>query len=641
MGMKPVPMEKVRVIGSKDRADAIVSTLHDMKVIQLEEVSQDVKSLMKQGTDLPDKNIIIDELNRFRGYENLLHPRPVQKKMKFTSRQEILKAASDIRIGEDLRIAYSSMEDIRSTLKEIDNRLEVLSYMANLDVDLSYFNNNSISSFIVNYPYNVTSPDIITINAGRSTIVCVPKEREKEFSQSLGSGESRPIFIMKMSGKPSELKKSLEERKEELSQKIKELESGVEELSDKYYDKVVSIREALEIEAKKIEAAMRMPSTSSIFVLEGWIPGHSFSRLKNKIEKVTEKECIVERINTEERGPTLLQNPKGFRLFESFIRFYSLPQDIEIDPTLIFAVVFPIFFGIMVGDFGFGIVILLMSIWIIKRLNSNKKKVKLPKKLTNFIGSVFTPYQLQVLARALIPGGIAAIISGIVFNGFFGYSILPTQIGPFHVTYYNPIDYTSKILLMSGYFGVFMVSFGLILGMLNEHYYGEKIHVWGKFGWLLFVWGIVAFGLSLIYGLNLNLATNIYADIDVAVMAIGIILIVVAERVQGIIELPSIISHVLSYTRIMGILLASVILTSLINDFFFSTLSNPFMFILGVIILIFGQIFALLLAIVEGGIQGVRLLYVEFFSKFYHGNGRAFSPFGTNRKYTEEVTTKD
>ena len=641
MGMKPVPMEKVRVIGSKDRADAIVSTLHDMKVIQLEEVSQDVKSLMKQGTDLPDKNIIIDELNRFRGYENLLHPRPVQKKMKFTSRQEILKAASDIRIGEDLRIAYSSMEDIRSTLKEIDNRLEVLSYMANLDVDLSYFNNNSISSFIVNYPYNATSPDIITINAGHSTIVCVPKEREKEFSQSLGSGESRPIFIMKMSGKPSELKKSLEERKEELSQKIKELESGVEELSDKYYDKVVSIREALEIEAKKIEAAMRMPSTSSIFVLEGWIPGHSFSRLKNKIEKVTEKECIVERINTEERGPTLLQNPKGFRLFESFIRFYSLPQDIEIDPTLIFAVVFPIFFGIMVGDFGFGIVILLMSIWIIKRLNSNKKKVKLPKKLTNFIGSVFTPYQLQVLARALIPGGIAAIISGIVFNGFFGYSILPTQIGPFHVTYYNPIDYTSKILLMSGYFGVFMVSFGLILGMLNEHYYGEKIHVWGKFGWLLFVWGIVAFGLSLIYGLNLNLATNIYADIDVAVMAIGIILIVVAERVQGIIELPSIISHVLSYTRIMGILLASVILTSLINDFFFSTLSNPFMFILGVIILIFGQIFALLLAIVEGGIQGVRLLYVEFFSKFYHGNGRAFSPFGTNRKYTEEGTTKD
>ena len=638
MAMKPVPMEKIRVIGSKDRADRIISTLHDMKVIQLEEVSSDVRSLMNQGTELPDKSVVIDELNRFRGYENLLHPREIKNKMKFAGRDDLLKAASGIRIGEDLRIAYSSLDDIRSTLKDIDNRLEVLSYMEGLDVDLSYFNNNSISSFIVNYPYQSQSDDIVTISTGQSTIVCVPKDREKEFSQSLTSGDSRALFIMKMSGKPSELRKNLEEKRDELRITVGELEKGIDELSDKYYNQVVSIKEALEIEARKVEAALRMPSTSSIFVLEGWIPAHMFDALTDKLNTITGNECIVEKVDTDERGPTLLNNRRGFRLFESFIRFYSLPQDVEIDPTLIFAIAFPIFFGIMVGDFGFGIVILLISIWLVKRLNSTGKKVRLPRKLTNFVGSVFTPYQLQVLAKALIPGGIAAIISGIVFNGFFGYSILPTQIGPFHVTYYNPIIYTSKILLMSGYFGVFMVSFGLILGMVNEHYYGERIHVWGKFGWLLFVWGIVIFGLALIYGLNLNLSTNIYADLDVAAMAAGILLIAVAEKAQGLIELPSIISHVLSYTRIMGILLASVILTSLINSFFFSTLSNPFMIVLGVIVLIFGQLFALLLAIVEGGIQGVRLIYVEFFSKFFHGNGKAFSPFGTNRKYTEEST---
>ncbi len=636
MGMKPVPMEKIRVIATKDRAPEILSILHDMKVIQLEEVSTSVKSIMNSGTDLPDKSRIIDELNRFRGYENLLHPRAVNKKIRFKNRDEILSEADSIHIGEDLRIAYSSINDIKSTLKDIDNRLEVLSYMVNMDVDLSYFNNSSISSFIVNYPYSSPSKDIITIRAGQSTIVCVPKEKEKEFSQSLSSAESKPIFIMKMSGKPDELRKNLEEKRAELNNTLKELESGIDELSDKYYAKVVSIKEALEIEARKVEAALRLPSTESIFAMEGWIPAFKYDNIKNVIEKTSNSQCIVEKIQTDERGPTLLNNPRGFRLFESFIRFYSLPQDIEIDPTLIFAIAFPIFFGIMVGDFGFGIVILLISIWLVRRLNSTGKKVKLPKKLTNFVGSVFTPYQLQVLAKALIPGGIAAIISGIVFNGFFGFSILPNQIGPFHVTYYNPITYTSKILLMSGYFGVFMVSFGLILGMVNEHYYGERIHVFGKFGWLLFVWGIVIYGLSLIYGLNLNLSTNIYADIDVAMMAVGIILIVVAEKGNGLIELPSVISHVLSYTRIMGILLASVILTSLINGFFFSTTSNPFLIIVGIIVLVFGQLFALLLAIVEGGIQGVRLIYVEFFSKFFKGNGRPFSPFGTNRKYTEE-----
>ncbi len=636
MGMKPVPMEKIRVIATKDRAPEILSILHDMKVIQLEEVSTSVKSIMNSGTDLPDKSRIIDELNRFRGYENLLHPRMVKNRIKFKNRDEILSEADSIHIGEDLRIAYSSINDIKSTLKDIDNRLEVLSYMVNMDVDLSYFNNSSISSFIVNYPYSSPSKDIITIGAGQSTIVCVPKEKEKEFSQSLSSAESKPIFIMKMSGKPDELRKNLEQKRGELNNTLKELESGIDELSDKYYARVVSIKEALEIEARKVEAALRLPSTESIFAMEGWIPAFKYDNIKKVIEKVSNAQCIVEKIETDERGPTLLNNPRGFRLFESFIRFYSLPQDIEIDPTLIFAIAFPIFFGIMVGDFGFGIVILLISIWLVKRLKSTGKKVKLPKKLTNFVGSVFTPYQLQVLAKALIPGGIAAIISGIVFNGFFGFSILPNQIGPFHVTYYNPITYTSKILLMSGYFGVFMVSFGLILGMVNEHYYGERIHVFGKFGWLLFVWGIVIYGLSLIYGLNLNLSTNIYADIDVAMMAVGIILIVVAEKGNGLIELPSVISHVLSYTRIMGILLASVILTSLINGFFFSTTSNPFLIIIGIIVLVFGQLFALLLAIVEGGIQGVRLIYVEFFSKFFKGNGRPFSPFGTNRKYTEE-----
>ena len=79
-----------------------------------------------------------------------------------------------------------------------------------------------------------------------------------------------------------------------------------------------------------------------------------------------------------------------------------------------------------------------------------------------------------------------------------------------------------------------------------------------------------------------------------------------------------------------------MIITQLINQFFLSTTSNIALAVVGVFMLVFGQLFALVLALVEGGIQGVRLIYVEFFSKFYRGNGRMFTPFGTHRKYTEE-----
>jgi V/A-type H+-transporting ATPase subunit I len=116
---------------------------------------------------------------------------------------------------------------------------------------------------------------------------------------------------------------------------------------------------------------------------------------------------------------------------------------------------------------------------------------------------------------------------------------------------------------------------------------------------------------------------------------LGIVVVAVFERGRGMIEVPSLISHILSYTRIVGILLASVILAYVVNRIFLSNLDKGFVFIiLGGVILILGQIFNLAIAIFEPGIQGARLLYVEFFSKFYRGNGKQFKPFGAERKYT-------
>ncbi|HEX5519472.1 MAG TPA: hypothetical protein VFX18_03445, partial [Candidatus Nitrosocosmicus sp.] len=192
-----------------------------------------------------------------------------------------------------------------------------------------------------------------------------------------------------------------------------------------------------------------------------------------------------------------------------------------------------------------------------------------------------------------------------------------------------------KLLLFSGYVGIGMVSFGLILGIINSAREGHKKHVISKIGWLLFGWGIVLLGLALLHHQNINPMQQITGLAYFALIIVGVGLMFYGEGVRSMMELPSIISHILSYTRIVGILLASVILADVIDFIFIKTLHHTILYIIvGVAILFIGHIFNIILGVFEPGIQGARLIYVEFFSKFYHGNGRQFKPFGIIRRFT-------
>jgi V/A-type H+-transporting ATPase subunit I len=250
------------------------------------------------------------------------------------------------------------------------------------------------------------------------------------------------------------------------------------------------------------------------------------------------------------------------------------------------------------------------------------------------------------LAKAMIPGTIIAIILGLTFNLYFGFHLNEylfhylSKVGihlPPSGAFLDPIAASGlrKLLLISGYIGIGMVSFGLILGILNAAREGQKRQVIGKVGWLVFGWGIVLTGLALLHHEHINPIRHTQGVVYFALVFGGIGLMFYGEGVRAVMELPSIISHILSYTRIVGILLASVILADVIDFIFTRSLHHALpVVILGILIFFIGHIFNIILGVFEPGIQGARLLYVEFFSKFYHGNGRPFRPFGTRRRFT-------
>ncbi len=661
MALFPEKMARVRIIASNTVKETIVSALHDYGIIQLEPVAEDISKILQQGAQNHHYKELNSMLQKFRGMETQLPRRPVPGKRQFQSVEEMLKEAASVKVETDIRMLREEEGDVLTQIREIEQRLSAVEILKHLEYDLSVFNNKYIASFLVKKEKNRDFKGIVesalknskVLDIGNDyVLIAVPEEKDSELAQLASRQNFKLIHVPMMSGKPSEYYDYLQVRLSQNRRSLNQVRTDLNSLSDREYAQIAQIREALEIEVKKMEASEKLASTSDAFAMEGWIPEKYFGPLNQKLNELTSGRMIFRRVETDELPPTVMSNPGRFKVFEFFVRFYSLPQHGEIDPTMIFAIVFPIFFGLMVGDWGYGLTILGISLWMIHRINNPVKKSHIPKLLSRFVLTIMGPESLKTLGKALIPGAIVAIAEGLVFNNFFGFPIFPytvfavsTGFGGTTVLGFPPspaelfgVDFmVRKLLLFSGYIGLAMVSLGLIFGMINRVRFRQRKEAAGKLGWLIFAWGIALLGLALIHGqASFNFSQSPTTLIYVIMLLGGLGLIIATEKAQGGMEIPSIISHILSYTRILGILLASVILSQIIDLIFLKGVNKgPEYAVIGVIILVVGQIFNLVIAVFEPGIQGARLIYVEFFSKFFTGNGKIFRPFGTRRAFTE------
>lgn len=637
MVLRPNRMIRVRIIGSNSKREGIVSTIHNYGMMQIEQVNPDLSKVI--GTQKPSRKLenMSKLLQTFRSYESLLPAIPVKEKRKFRDEEELLSEAESIDIGKELRELKRREEDFLTDIRDIESRMETVGPISYMDYDLSIYNTSMIKSYVAGpgeqIPGSVSAElkdSVIVSLKNGEYVITIRKDEDKDLARIATNNKFTLRHIPETTKKPREYLASLDEVLTQKKTALEEVREQLSAMSDSYYPKIAQIREQLEIQVAGIDVSEKLPRSEDAFALEGWIASKNLERLTHALEKISDNRVMISEVETDEEPPTVLANPSRMRFFEFFIRFYSLPRETEFDPTLIFAVIFPIFFAIMVGDWGYGLTILLVAIWLKRRIEHPPRVSHLPKKLTGFITKIFGPGPLLILAKTLIPSGILAIAIGMFFDNFFGFQLLHMAFG------YNGYDVqknVTKLLLLSGYIGIGMVSFGLVLGILDNLSLGKKKHAVGKAGWLVFAIGIVILGLNVLhrdFALSTSSPTSL---ISLAMVIAGIVLIIAMEGGQSGIEVPTMISHILSYTRIVGVLLASVILAYIV-DLPLKSASSPAATAVAVVILVLGQLFNLVIAIFEPGIQGARLIYVEFFSKFYHGGGKSFRPFRVNRKYT-------
>jgi len=637
--LRPTRMVKVGLVGLKDDRDAILSVLHDLGVVQVETIQKEALQYLEpeRGSDI--QRTVGDQVVRFRGLKAALPATGDGAPRAFRDLAELLEVARSVPIDDEVGALKREEDRLITDRKARQDEIALLRRHAYYADRLEYLHGPSILSF-----FGEASPEAfeglrpelprdvhLVARPGQDPVLFLAVVPTAEADGVARAAQVRQVTLTtvpRRTGTPSEVLPQLESEQHQIEGRLAEIAARLGEISRAWYSTVLALEEGFAIENRKLELYTRFGAADRTFALEGWVPELERPRLEAAVEAATGGRAVLYPVATTETPPTKMENPRGIRWYEFFIRFYSLPQADEWDPTWVFAVVFPIFFGLMLGDWGYGLVILSICLWMIAGFPG---RTKLPGGLRRFLTRIMSPTSMRSLAYTLVPGCLVGIAAGVVFNSFFGFQVLPTP-------YIDPVSKVgvSQLLLLAGYIGLGMVTFGFALGALKEYFHHHIRGAFGKIGGIAFAWGITIIGLGMIRG-QLDPSTHPVVVLGIALLIAGALLLIGGEGIQmggmGVIE---VVSHVLSYTRLVGILLASAVL-ALVAKIVGTGLAGGGSLgglIAGALIIFVVAGFNIVLGVFEPGIQGARLIFVENFSKYYTGNGKPFRPLGTRRKHT-------
>jgi V/A-type H+-transporting ATPase subunit I len=725
--LRPERMSKVSVTGSKRVIDDVIEAVHSLNLLDLSDYDGSWEGF-EGGRSLESAAETNEQLVTVRALESTLGIEDSDAgQTRIVDHEELTAELPALR--ERINDLDDQRSELETQIREIDEEIDAVEPFAQLGLDLDLLSGYDSLAVLVGQgdrdAIAAALNDEAAINrfeifSGGNTqaIFAQPADDHEATSELIADAivgvEFTTLSVPDADDSPEQYVADLEGQRETVAAELGEVEAELETVKAESAGFLLAAEEYLTIEAQKKEAPLSFATTTNAFVAEGWIPTARYDELEaaldsevdgpvdvDEIERAQFKsngETHVEQhggadaaetatdggevvadgsgtVTMADDGPPVVQgNTSAAKPFQVLIDAFSRPKYSEFDPTVLVFLTFPVMFGFMIGDVGYGVLYMLIGYVLYTRFDASGLQS---------MGGV-----------AMWAGGFTALF-GVLYDEVFGLhpfaEPMPEYLGLGFLTLHKGLkpyyaEWALAWFFVSILVGVVHLNMGYLLSFIEDvNLHGLKDAVFESGSWLLMLNGVWAFVLSDLFraqkpdflftvfnegsdaavALGFNGFSETVGIVGGAAFLVGAVLLGLGEPM----EIPEVLNplvNALSYTRLAAVLLAKAGTAFAVNLIVFGAYFNGgnfhFIFtgselsqlqaegaeimfaglttsgttglIVGALVLLVGHTVVLALGVTSAGLQAVRLEYVEFFGKFYEGGGRQYIPFGYDRTHT-------
>lgn len=443
-------------------------------------------------------------------------------------------------------------------------------------------------------------------------------ESEKEKLAEVFRNSSFTVENLDIDAVPQDYKNELQKEISGLKKEKRRLKAKIKTYSEDLTD-LQAVYEYMQNKKLRIVESEKLAQTENTILIKGWIPTEKV----NEFEKVVKDEAgdnyyltFTEADRDDATVPIKLKNGKIASTFENLTGMYAYPRYNEIDPTPLFTPFYILFFGMMGADVGYGLVLLLATMFVLKVVNLSS--------------------QMRKSVKFFFYLSFSVIFWGLLYGSYFGATI------PGMWRLIDPASQYNDLLIGSIVFGVVHIFVGLAIKAYMLIRDGKSLEaVYDVLFWYMALMGGIVYLIFKLMNLS-PVVTNVSMWVMIAGMA-GIVLTggreakgIGAKLGGGLYSLYGISSYVgdfVSYSRLMALGLSGGFIASAIN-MIAGMISGSWVGMIFIpVILVAGHLFNMFLSFLGAYVHTSRLMYVEYFGKFYEGGGKPFKDFRTESKY--------